>query len=97
VLCKNHKASNNALTVDYAILCCEYYCMNMGKYFSCAIDLLYSSMGENISAAIYFQTTKLKASVSSIPSTAAKKDVKYKYYANKFNTIQHKMYLTLKA
>jgi hypothetical protein len=40
------------------------------------MDLLYTSMGENISVEIYFQTTKIKASVSSILSISAKKDVK---------------------
>jgi hypothetical protein len=38
-------------------------------------------MGENISAEIYFQTAKIKTSVTSILSTSAKKDVKYKCYA----------------
>jgi hypothetical protein len=41
------------------------------------MDLLYTSMGASISVEIYFQTTKIKASVTSILSISAKKDVKY--------------------
>jgi hypothetical protein len=77
MLCKSHKA----LIVAWVILCCEYYCMNMGKYYSCTMDLLHFSMADNISVEIYFETTKTKASVTSILSTSEKKDVKHKCYA----------------
>lgn len=55
------------------------------------MNLLHFSMGENISAEIYFQTSKIKASVTSILSTSAKKDIKYKYYSKqiKYDSAQN--------
>jgi hypothetical protein len=50
----------------------------MGNYYSYTVNLLYTSMGGNISVEIYFQTTKIKASVTSIFSTSGKKDAKCK-------------------